>query len=130
MVVVVVVVVVVVLFIFNTSSSQHNVISTVTRLQGGQSYVCISWQGQQIYFFLQSVQSSSGAYPALYSVSTRSKAASTWGWPLSSYSAKVNNGWSYASTSSSCLHGMYGDGLNIFINIYMPNLAYLLILCN
>jgi len=33
--VVVVVVVVVVVFIFNTSSSQHNVISTVTRLQVG-----------------------------------------------------------------------------------------------
>lgn len=37
--------------IFNKSSSQHNVISKVTRLQGGQSYVGESWQGQQIYFF-------------------------------------------------------------------------------
>ena len=42
---------VVMVVIFNKSSSQHNVISTVTRLQGGQSYVCESWHGQQIHFF-------------------------------------------------------------------------------
>jgi hypothetical protein len=84
-----------VVVIFNTSSSQHNVISTVIMLQGGQSDINESWQRQQIYYFLQSVQSSSGAYPALYSVSTRSLVANTWGRPLSSYSAK-DNGWSFA----------------------------------
>ena len=74
-VVVVVVGVVLVVFIFNKSSSQHNVISTVTRLQGGQSYVCESWQGQQISFSCKVSSLASGL--ALYSVSTRSKTTST-----------------------------------------------------
>jgi len=49
-VVAVVVVVVLVVFIFNKSSSQHNVISTVNRLQGGQCMFVNLGRGNRFIF--------------------------------------------------------------------------------
>jgi hypothetical protein len=82
----------------------------------------------QVWFMAQTgifplchcVQSGSGVHPASFPMGTRcsfpgDKVAGAWNWPLTTYSTKDKNAWSYNSTPSihlhcvvisSCLHGV------------------------
>jgi len=60
---------------------------------------------------LHNVKTASGAFPASYSVVTRSKLVGAWVDHSPASSAKVKNGWSYIPTPPICHHDMHRDNI-------------------
>ena len=82
-----------------------------------------SWQGQEIFFLLQNIQTSSGEHPACYSVGTRVLSLEV-KWlrceadhePPSH--AEVKNEWRYTSTLCVCLDGVHRRDLIFYKSVW------------